>query len=206
MKKFFLIVPVFTAAVLFSACSSSINSKMAESTPTPVVAESSMVTPTPGMETDSTIVKGVMVGGALMTPDKDIVANALNAKNVTTLVAAAKAADLVTILQGPGPFTVFAPTNSAFEKLPAGTVTTLLKPENKMKLQSVLKYHVVTGTYPAAMLKDGMKLKTVQGEELMITMKDGKVLVNGAAMVETADVISINGITHVIDTVLMPKN
>ncbi|HLL60877.1 MAG TPA: fasciclin domain-containing protein, partial [Candidatus Nitrosocosmicus sp.] len=105
--------------------------------------------------------EGVMVGGALMTPDKDIVANAMNAKNVTTVVAAVKAAGLVETLQGQGPFTVFAPTNSAFEKLPTGTVETLLKPENKQKLSGILTYHVVAGRYTAKDLTDGMVLKTV---------------------------------------------
>jgi len=148
--------------------------------------------------------EGVMVGGALMTPDKDIVANAMNAKNVTTVVAAVKAAGLVETLQGQGPFTVFAPTNSAFEKLPTGTVETLLKPENKQKLSGILTYHVVAGRYTAKDLTDGMVLKTVNGAELNFTMKDGKVWINESAMVETADVISSNGVTHVIDSVLMP--
>ncbi len=148
--------------------------------------------------------EGVMVGGALMTPNLDIVANAMNANNVTTVVAAVKAAGLVETLQGAGPFTVFAPTNAAFNKLPAGTVDTLLKPENKAMLANILTYHVVAGRYTAADLKDGQMLKTVQGESLKITKKDGKIMVNGSATVETADVISRNGVTFVIDTVLMP--
>lgn len=149
--------------------------------------------------------KGVMVGGALMTPDKDIVDNAVNSKDHTTVVAAVKAAGLVETLKGAGPFTVFAPTNEAFAKLPAGTVDTLLKPENKTKLASVLTYHVVPGAYRAADLKDGMTLKTVNGQMLTFTMKDGKWWINSSAMVTIGDVISSNGVTHVIDTVLMPK-
>ncbi len=155
--------------------------------------------------TQETEQQGVMVGGALMTPNRDIVANAMDANNVTTVVAAVKAAGLVETLQGPGPFTVFAPTNAAFDKLPAGTVDTLLKPENKAMLAGILTYHVVAGRYTAADLKDGMMLTSVQGKKLAIT-KDasGKVWINGAAMVETADVISSNGVTHVIDGVLLP--
>lgn len=149
--------------------------------------------------------EGVMVGGALMTPNLDIVDNAVNAKNVTTVVAAVKAAGLVDTLKSAGPFTVFAPTNAAFEKLPAGTVETLLKPENKATLTKILTYHVVAGRYTAADLKDGQELKTVQGGTIKITKKDGKIMVNGTAMVETADVISQNGVTFVIDGVLMPK-
>lgn len=149
--------------------------------------------------------QGVMVGGALMTPDRDIVANALNANNVTTLVAAVKAAGLVATLQGPGPFTVFAPTNDAFAKLPAGTVETLLKPENKPKLVDILTYHVVAGLYTSADLHDGQVLTSVEGKSLTIKKSaDGKIWVNGVAMVETADVISKNGVTFVIGSVLLP--
>ncbi len=147
---------------------------------------------------------GVMVGGALMVPSLDIVDNAVNASNVTTVVAAVKAAGLVTTLKGKGPFTVFAPTNDAFNKLPTGTVDTLLKPENKSQLVKILTYHVVAGRYLAKDLKDGMTLKTVEGETIKFSMKDGKVWVNGSAMVETPDVISKNGVTHVIDGVLLP--
>jgi len=148
---------------------------------------------------------GVMVGGALMTPDKDIVQNAMNASNVTTLVAAVKAAGLVPTLEGSGPFTVFAPTNDAFNKLPAGTVATLLKPENKAKLVDILTYHVVAGSYTSADLKDGETLKTVEGGTLTIKKdSNGNIWVNGVAMVQTADVLSRNGVTFVIDTVLMP--
>ncbi len=149
---------------------------------------------------------GVMVGGALMTPDRDIVANAMNASNVTTVVAAVKAAGLVETLQGAGPFTVFAPDNAAFEKLPAGTVDMLLKPENKAKLVDILTYHVVAGRYTAADLKDGMMLTTVEGKMIKIGKSaNGTITINGSAMVETPDVISSNGVTFVIDSVLMPQ-
>ncbi len=147
---------------------------------------------------------GVMVGGAMMLPSLDIIDNAVKAGNVTTVVAAVKAAGLVDTLKGPGPFTVFAPTNDAFAKLPAGTVDTLLKADMKADLTSILTYHVVPGRYTAADLKDGMTLKTVNGATLKVSNVNGVVKINGAAMVETADVISSNGVTHVIDTVLMP--
>ena len=148
---------------------------------------------------------GVMVGGAMMVPSKNIVENAMNASNVKTLVAAVAAAGLVETLSGPGPFTVFAPTDDAFKKLPAGTVDALVMPQNKEKLTSILTYHVVSGAWTADKLREGEQMvKTVEGSEIKITKKDGKVWVNDA-MVEIADVVSSNGVTHVIDTVLMPK-
>jgi uncharacterized surface protein with fasciclin (FAS1) repeats len=152
-----------------------------------------------------TMSQGVMVGGALMTPDKDIVDNAVNSQDHTTLVAAVKAAGLVDTLKGAGPFTVFAPTNEAFAKLPAGTVDTLVKPENKEKLTSILTYHVVPGAYRSSDLTDGMTLTTVNGDLLTFTEKDGKWWINESSMITIPDVISSNGITYVIDTVLMPQ-
>ena len=160
--------------------------------------------------------KTVMVGGAAMYPSKNIVQNAVNSKDHTTLVAAVKAAGLVETLEGKGPFTVFAPTNAAFAKLPAGTVETLLKPENKATLVKVLTYHVVPGRMTAASLMkavkagEGMaKLKTVAGEDLVV--KDagpGKLTITDAkgdvAMVTIADVLQSNGVIHVIDTVMLP--
>ena len=150
--------------------------------------------------------EGVMVGGSLMVASRDIVDNAVGSEDHTTLVAAVTAADLVDTLKGPGPFTVFAPTNAAFAKLPAGTVETLVKPENKTQLTNILTYHVVSGRYTSANITDGMKLKTVQGEELVFTKKNGTWWINGTATIEIADVISSNGVTYVIDGVLMPKN
>jgi uncharacterized surface protein with fasciclin (FAS1) repeats len=157
-----------------------------------------------------------MVGGAPMYPDKTIVQNAAAASNLTTLVTAVKAAGLVDTLSGPGPFTVFAPTNDAFAKLPAGTVDTLLKPENKEQLTKILTYHVVAGKMSAADLMKAIKegggkaeLKTVNGEMLTATMmgKHGIVLTDtkgGKAMVTQPNVFQSNGVVHVIDAVLMP--
>jgi transforming growth factor-beta-induced protein len=147
--------------------------------------------------------KTVMVGGAAMYPSKNIVENISNANNLTSLVAAVKAADLVTTLQGAGPFTVFGPTNAAFNELPAGTVETLLKPENKATLQAILKYHVVSGKYLVADLKDGQVLTTLQGQTLKVTKSGEKTMV-GSATIETKDVIQSNGVAHVINKVLQP--
>jgi uncharacterized surface protein with fasciclin (FAS1) repeats len=121
--------------------------------------------------------KTVMVGGAAMFPSKNIIQNAVNSKDHTTLVAAVKAAGLVDTLEGKGPFTVFAPTNAAFGKLPAGTVDTLVKPENKATLTKILTYHVVAGRLEASDLTDGKKLKTVEGEELTVKKADGQVMI-----------------------------
>jgi uncharacterized surface protein with fasciclin (FAS1) repeats len=160
--------------------------------------------------------KTVQVGGAPMYPSKNIIQNAVNSKDHTTLVAAVKAAGLVDTLQGTGPFTVFAPTNDAFGKLPAGTVDTLLKPENKGTLAKVLTYHVVPGRLTAVDLmkaiKEGggmAKFKTVEGEELVIKQPGpGKLSITdakgGSSMVTIGDVLQSNGVIHVVDTVLMP--
>ena len=135
---------------------------------------------------------------------KDIVDVAIESPDHTTLVAAVTAAGLVETLKGAGPFTVFAPTNAAFAALPAGTVDGLLKPESKNALTKILTYHVVAGAVKAADLKDGQKVKTLQGEELTVAIKDGKVTINGAN-VTAADLTGSNGVVHVIDAVLMPK-
>jgi len=156
---------------------------------------------------------GVMVGGALMVRNSDIVDNAANAKNVTTLVAAVKAAGLVDTLKLPGPYTVFGPNNDAFNKLPAGTVDNLLKPENKSMLASILTYHVVAGTYTSADLKvmaqEGKQLTSVQGGLLTPVMEGNTLKIKDAkgniVGIETADVISSNGVTHVVDSVLMSQ-
>jgi uncharacterized surface protein with fasciclin (FAS1) repeats len=154
--------------------------------------------------------KTVMVGGAAMFPSKNIVQNAVNSKDHTTLVAAVKAAGLVETLESKGPFTVFAPTNTAFGKLPAGTVDTLVKPENKATLTKILTYHVVPGKLEAASLTDGKKLKTAEGEELTVKHKDGKVWIvdakGGTSMVTIPNVNQSNGVIHVVDTVLMPAS
>jgi uncharacterized surface protein with fasciclin (FAS1) repeats len=160
--------------------------------------------------------KNPMVGGAAMYANKDIVDNAVNSKDHTTLVAAVKAAGLVETLKSAGPFTVFAPTNDAFAKLPAGTVETLVKPENKTTLTTILTYHVVAGKLGskevAAAIKAGggkAELATVQGGKLWIYMEGKNVMIKdekgGTAKVTIADVFQSNGVIHVIDTVLMPK-
>ena len=161
--------------------------------------------------------KTVMVGGAPMYPTKNIVENAVNSKDHTTLVAAVKAAGLVETLQSAGPFTVFAPTNAAFGKLPAGTVETLVKPENKATLTKILTYHVVAGRMTSADLMKAIKggkgtatLKTVSGGTLTAKMKGSKSIElkdekGGTSMVTISDVLQSNGVIHVIDTVLMPQ-
>ena len=161
--------------------------------------------------------KAVTVGGAPMLPSKNIVENAVNSKDHTTLVTAVKAAGLVETLSGKGPFTVFAPTNAAFSKLPAGTVETLVKPESKQALTGVLTYHVVSGKLNAsdlaAQIKSGggkATLKTVAGGSLTASMEGSKVVITdakgGKSTVTIADVNQSNGVIHVVDTVLMPAS
>jgi len=140
-----------------------------------------------------------------MTPNLDIVANAMNSNDHTTLVAAVKAAELVETLQSVGPFTVFAPTNSAFAALPDGTVDTLLMPENKADLQAVLTYHVLSGEFFARDLKDGMTATTVQGDEVTFSYTDGKWFINDAE-ISIVDAKSSNGVTHVIEGVILPSS
>jgi uncharacterized surface protein with fasciclin (FAS1) repeats len=160
--------------------------------------------------------KTVMVGGAAMYPNKNIIENAVNSKDHTTLVAAVKAAGLVETLESKGPFTVFAPTNSAFDKLPAGTVETLLKPENIKMLQNILTYHVVAGKMNSADIAKAIKmgkgkasLKTVSGGTLTAWMKGADLYISdesgNSAKVTIANVNQSNGVIHVIDTVLLPK-
>ena len=155
------------------------------------------------------------VGGAAMYSSKNIVENAMNSKDHTTLVAAVKAAGLVDTLEGPGPFTVFAPTNEAFAKLPAGTVDTLVKPESKDTLVKILTYHVVPGKMTGADIKAAIKagggkatLTTVQGEPLTASLSGGKIILTdskgGTSNITIANVMQSNGVIHVVDTVLMP--
>ena len=170
--------------------------------------------PASAQMTNSKSEKTVNVGGAPMYPSKNIVQNAMHSKDHTTLVAAVKAAGLVDTLSSKGPFTVFAPTNEAFAKLPAGTVDTLLKPENKKMLTNVLTYHVVPGRITAKQLMQKVKaghgeasLKTVEGKPLTFKMKDGKLWIvdekGDTAQVTIRNVMQSNGVIHVIDTVLM---
>ena len=160
--------------------------------------------------------KNPIVGGKEMFPSKNIIQNAVNSADHTTLVAAVKAAGLVETLQGPGPFTVFAPTNAAFAKLPTGTVDSLLKPDMKPTLTKVLTYHVVAGKWSAddlmKKIKDGngtAELTTVAGGKLWAMIKDGKVVLKdekgGMSTVTQANVFQSNGVIHVIDTVVMPS-
>ena len=203
MKKnlFSLLVAGALTTVTFMACNNSQSKTEETKTDTTSMMKEEPIKP---MEE-----KGVMVGGANMVPSKDIVDNAAGSADHTTLVAAVKAAGLVETLKSAGPFTVFAPTNAAFAALPAGTVDNLLKAENKATLAKILTYHVVAGAFKSTNLKDGQKLKTVQGEELTIHYKDNKWMVHdakgGMANITIADVISSNGVTYVIDAVLMPK-
>ena len=156
-----------------------------------------------------------MVGGAAMYPSRNIVQNAVHSKDHTTLVAAVKAAGLVSTLESPGPFTVFAPTNEAFKKLPAGTVQTLLKPENKGKLKEILTYHVVPGRLTTRDLREKIKdgggkaeLKTVEGEPLTVTEKHGKLWLTDAkgdtARITISNVMQSNGVIQVINKVMLP--
>lgn len=159
----------------------------------------------------------IMVGGEAMYPKKDIIDNAVNSKDHTTLVAAVKAAGLVDVLKGAGPFTVFAPTNSAFSNLPAGTVETLLKPENKETLTKILTYHVVAGNLDAEKIMMGIKdgngtyeMTTVSGGKLWAMMNGPKNIVikdekGNVANISTYDVMQSNGVIHVVDKVLMPN-
>ena len=213
--KITLLAIALTAAVALSACANTETDTTA--TPEPVAAAPDMPAMGPAMEPamEPAMADNPMVGGAAMMADKDIIDNAVNSKEHTTLVAAVQAAGLVDTLKGPGPFTVFAPTNAAFDALPAGTVDGLLKPEKKADLTKVLTYHVVPGKLDAAALvaqitAGGGKamLTTVQGGNLTAAAHDGGVMLTDAkgnsAMVTTADVIQSNGVIHVIDKVLMP--
>lgn len=160
--------------------------------------------------------KDPMVGGAAMYPTKNIVQNAVESKDHTTLVAAVKAGGLLETLEGPGPFTVFAPTNEAFAKLPTGAVDTLLKPENRDTLVKILTYHIIPGRVSVKNLKKLIKkghgkatIKTVQAEDLTAAVVDGKIVLTdakgGASTVTIADVFQSNGVIHVVDAVLMPN-
>ena len=194
MKKLLLAACVSTS--LLGACATSMNAPMGTAAPSMPMA-------------------APMVGGAAMYPGKDIIDNAVNSKDHTTLVAAVKAAGLAETLKGPGPFTVFAPTNASFAALPAGTVDTLLKPENRKMLTHVLTYHVVSGRVDSAALAQMIRagngravLRTASGDTLVATMRGPNVLVTdakgGSATVTIADVYQSNGVIHVVNKVLLP--
>src|SRR5688572_14709240 len=192
MKKnfFSLLLAGAGAATMLLSCNDGGETTATETTDTATTVVEQPMTPKEE--------EGVMVGVAKMVHSKNIVENAAGSSEHTTLVAAVKAAGLVETLSGAGPFTVFAQTNAAFEKLPAGAVEGLLQPAKKDDLTKVLTYHVVPGSVMAADLKDGQKIKTVQGGELTVSIKNGVVTINGAT-VTTPNVVSSNGVTHVID-------
>ena len=212
-----LLVLALASTVALAACNKADDAAVDTATP-PAMNDTAMADTAPAepmAPAAAMPAENPMVGGAAMMADKDIIDNAMNSKDHTTLVAAVKAAGLVETLKGAGPFTVFAPTNAAFDALPAGTVDGLLKPDMKADLSKVLTYHVVPGKLDAAALMaqitaGGGKamLKTVQGENLTATAMDGAVMLTDAkgngAMVTTADVMQSNGVIHVIDKVLMP--
>lgn len=182
-KKFFtLSAAVILTSATFVACNNNSEKKPAE---------------------DTSVVKQESMEPKMNAP-KDVIDVAVGSADHTTLVAAITAAGLVETLKGAGPFTVFAPTNAAFTALPAGTVESLLTPEKKADLTNILTYHVVAGAVKAADLVDGQKVKTLQGGELTVSIKEGKVMINGAN-VTAADLASSNGVIHVVDAVLMPK-
>ena len=199
---------VFASALLLAGCG---ETKTTETVVVDAAASGMSAADSAAMPTDSVRMGkagGVMVDGVAMTADKNIVENAAGAASVSTLVAGVKAAGLVEALSGEGPFTVFAPTNAAFDKLPKGALEGLLKPESKAKLQGVLKYHVIAGRLLAADLRDGQELTTLNGAKLKVSNQGGKVTVSNGTdapvTVQIADVISKNGVTHVIDGVLLP--
>lgn len=213
--KITLLALALTSTLALSACNKADNAADTMADTAPVAAEPMTPDAAPMPAEMPMATENPMVGGAAMMADKDIIDNAMNSKDHTTLVAAVKAAGLVDTLKGPGPFTVFAPVNAAFDALPAGTVDTLLKPDMKADLTKLLTYHVVPGKLDAAALKAQIEagggkamLKTVQGENLTAAMMDGSVMLTDAkgnsAMVATADVMQSNGVIHVIDKVLMP--
>lgn len=156
----------------------------------------------PATEKEEVVTEVVEVTPAIVAPTT-VVDIAIGSPDHTTLVAALQAADLVETLKGEGPFTVFAPTNAAFEALPAGTVEGLLKPEAKADLSAILTYHVVAGNVMSSDLSDGQMITTLNGKQLKVSIKDGKVMIGGSTVV-AADLAGSNGVVHVIDTVLLP--
>ena len=218
MNKTLLTITLAGTVAAISACGGAATNTANNAAMKPANANTMANTATNAMANTATAPAetGPMVGGAAMLKSKDIIDNAVNSKDHTTLVAAVKAAGLVETLKGAGPFTVFAPVNAAFDKLPKGTVDTLLKPENKKMLTGILTYHVVAGKMDAASIvkaiEDGKgkaTFKTVAGGSLT-AMLDGKDVIltdekGGKSKVTIADVMQSNGVIHVVDSVLMPK-
>ena len=218
--RFILTFAGVTLVAVMSACGdmATNNAKMMANNAAPKMANNSMMANNTMSNTATAPAAddNPMVGGSPMMKTKDIIDNAVNSKDHTTLVAAVKAAGLVDTLKGAGPFTVFAPTNAAFEKLPKGTVDTLLKPESKKALTGILTYHVVPGKMDAAAIAKGIEdgkgkfaMKTVAGGTLTATMEGKDVVLTdekgGKSKVTIANVMQSNGVIHVVDSVLMPK-
>ncbi|RYY64177.1 MAG: fasciclin domain-containing protein [Chitinophagaceae bacterium] len=185
MKKLFFFATATVVALGMASCQSAEAPKVADAAETTATAGQS------GVQDDDS--------------QKDVVKVAASSKDHSTLVAAVKAGELVDALSNAGPFTVFAPTNAAFDKLPKGTVEDLLKPENKAKLQDILQYHVYVGSLKTDLMQDGQTLNQVNGGNISITKKDGKVLINNSAVI-IASIPASNGIIHVIDAVLLPPS
>ena len=206
MNTKYLIALLAVSSVLLASCSDSMTDTTVNTNDDIVVVESegNMDSMNNMDDMDSMQEEWVMIGGAMMVPSLDIIDNAINSADHTTLVAAAQAANLVEALKGEGPFTVFAPTNAAFDALPDGTVDTLLLPENIDDLTSVLTYHVVPGMYTSADLEEGLELTTLQGNTITFSY-DGNVWMVNGAVIEIADAVSTNGVTHSIDGVLLPS-
>lgn len=220
-RTIYIAIVVLAALSLFTACepaATNVANTNVNMTNANTMANGNAMMNANVMSNDNSMANGEnpMVGGAPMLTDKNIVENASNSKDHTTLVSAVKAAGLVETLEGDGPFTVFAPTNAAFDKVPKDALDGLMKPENKDKLAAILKYHVVAGKQDAEsigkMITDGKgkaTIKTVQGEELTASMDGDKVILTdakgGKATVTTANVMQSNGVIHVVDSVLMPK-
>ena len=204
LKKNHLVVGgAIAVALLFSAC-------QPQNPPQPQTETSMALNEEVAEASPALAEEGVVVGGAMMLPSRPIAVNAADAPNLTTLMSAVQQAGLTETLNAPGPFTVFAPTNAAFEKLPPDTWSGLLDPSNSVALQAVLKYHVVPGIYHISGLEDGQKLTTVQGEQITVDITDGVMTLTDSqgnnANIETPDVAQSNGVVHVIDAVLIPRN
>ncbi len=214
--KFLLTFAMATSMAVMSACGGTATNNTNTMTANNGMKANNTSTMAPANTATAPADDNPMVGGSPMMKTKDIIDNAVNSKDHTTLVAAVKAAGLVDTLKGAGPFTVFAPTNAAFDKLPKGTVDTLLKPENKKTLTGILTYHVVAGKMDAAAIAKGIEdgkgkfaMKTVAGGTLTAAMEGKDVIITdekgGKSKVTIANVMQSNGVIHVVDSVLMPK-
>lgn len=208
LKRPLAMLLVLVAASMFVVACGDDDDSGSDNGDTAAETETDDATDDDAMEDDSMERESSEVGGVEMSPDKNVVENASAAPNLTTVVAAIKAAGLVETLSGPGPFTVFAPDDAAFEKVDQQVLQNLLKPEQKQALTGVLTYHVVPGTLDASKLADGDELTTVNGAKLMVKVDGDSVTIgneeNGYATVTQADVYQSNGVAHIIDTVMLP--